>query len=153
MTGKKRTERVNRRSSPKKETQQRPVEPPPTQPQASGNTIMYSDDNASIVDTIAPNIKKEQPLPPQAFKKIIKTEYDEARTLKVVFKSNPDSQMKEFIKKAAKPTAAISSKQTVKTPADNHPPAVVQELLETDDDVADNLGKLFKTSKSLKNNQ
>lgn len=98
------------------------------------------------------NIKREQPPAPQVVKKILKTENDEARTLKTVFKSNPDSQMKDFIKKAAvKPTQQATPKPAVKVPADNHPPAVAQELLETDDDVADNLAKLFKASKSYKN--
>lgn len=98
------------------------------------------------------NIKREQPAQPHTVKKIAKAENDEAKTLKVVFKSNPDIQMKEFIKKAVvKPVAQQANKVTLKTPADAHPPAVVQELLDTDDDVADNLAKLFKTSKSYKN--
>lgn len=102
--------------------------------------------------TGGPNIKREQPPSPNVVKKILKAENDEARTLKTVFKSNPDSQMKDFIKKASstgqqKPTPA---KPALKTPAENHPPAVAQELLETDDDVADNLGRLFKASKSFK---
>jgi hypothetical protein len=98
------------------------------------------------------NIKREQPPPAQTVKKILKAENDEARTLKIVFKSNPDSQMKDFIKKAvvAKPPQQ-ATKVIAKTPADTHPPAVAQELLETDDDVADNLAKLFKASKSYKN--
>lgn len=98
------------------------------------------------------NVKKEQPAAPQTVKKIAKAENDEAKTLKVVFKSNPDIQMKEFIKKAVvRPAAQQASKVTLKTPADAHPPAVAQELLDTDDDVADNLAKLFKASKSYKN--
>lgn len=99
------------------------------------------------------NVKKEQPPPPQTVKKILKTENDEAKTLKTVFKSNPDLQMKEFIKKAVvKPNnTQQASKAVLKTPADTHPPAVAQELLDTDDDVADNLCKLFKASKSYKN--
>lgn len=97
------------------------------------------------------NIKKEQPPQPQIVKKILKAENDEARTLKTVFKSNPDSQMKDFIKKAATKPAQPAAKVLPKTPADNHPPAVAQELLETDDDVADNLARLFKASKSYKN--
>lgn len=101
-------------------------------------------------DPLPPNIKKEQPPQPQVLKKILKTEHDEARTLKVVFKSNPDTQMKDFIKKAAKP-APQAAKNTSKLPAEMHPPQVAQELLETDDDVADNLGRLFKASKSYKN--
>lgn len=102
--------------------------------------------------SVPSNIKKEQPAPPQVVKKILKTENDEARTLKTVFKSNPDSQMKDFIKKAAvKPQQPAVTKPVMKTPAESHPPAVAQELLETDDDVADNLAKLFKTSKSYKN--
>lgn len=97
------------------------------------------------------NIKKEQPPQPQIVKKILKAENDEARTLKTVFKSNPDSQMKDFIKKAAtKPTQQVI-KVVAKTPAETHPPAVAQELLDTDDDVADNLARLFKASKSYKN--
>lgn len=104
-------------------------------------------------DSIASNASqgqrtgREQP----AAKKIIKAEIDESRTLKHVFKSNPDSQMKDFINKAAKPSQQPATKLVPKTPADAHPPAVAQELLETDDDVADNLGKLFKASKSYKN--
>lgn len=97
------------------------------------------------------NIKKEQPPAPQVIKKIIKAENDEAKTLNIVFKSNPDTQMKDFIKKAATKHAQPAAKYAVKTPADQHPPAVAQELLETDDDVADNLARLFKASKSLKN--
>ena len=98
------------------------------------------------------NIKREQPPPAQTVKKILKTENDEARTLKTVFKSNPDSQMKDFIKKAVVTRPAQQAAKVIaKTPADTHPPAVAQELLETDDDVADNLVKLFKTSKSYKN--
>lgn len=102
-------------------------------------------------DESPPNnlIRKEQPPQPQIVKKILKTENDEARTLKTVFKSNPDSQMKEFIQKGTKPMQV--AKNISKTPAENHPPAVAQELLETDDDVADNLAKLFKASKSYKN--
>lgn len=107
----------------------------------------FDDSQASNVSS---NIRKEQPTPPQVVKKILKTENDEAKTLKTVFKSNPDSQMKEFIQKAGKPTPQVV-KNIAKTPAENHPPAVAQELLETDDDVADNLAKLFKTSKSYKN--
>lgn len=100
-----------------------------------------------------PNIKREQPPSPNVVKKILKAENDEARTLKTVFKSNPDSQMKDFIKKASstgqqKPVPPKPA--AMKTPAENHPPAVAQELLETDDDVADNLGRLFKASKSFK---
>lgn len=95
------------------------------------------------------NIRKEQPPPPQTVKKIQKAENEEAKTLKTVFKSNPDSQMREFIQKGAKPIQ--TAKTASKTPAENHPPAVAQELLETDDDVADNLARLFKTSKSYKN--
>lgn len=101
----------------------------------------------------ATNIRKEQPPPAQVVKKIIKTENDEAKTLNIVFKSNPDTQMKEFIKKAAtKPGQQQAAKIAVKTPAESHPPAVAQELLDTDDDVADNLARLFKASKSFKNN-
>lgn len=96
------------------------------------------------------NIRKEQPPPQQVVKKILKAENDEARTLKIVFKSNPDTQMKDFIKKAVKPSQQ-PAKQLPKTPAENHPPAVAQDLLETDDDVADNLARLFKASKSMKN--
>lgn len=97
------------------------------------------------------NIKKEQPPQPQIVKKILKAENDEARTLKTVFKSNPDSQMKDFIKKASAKPNHQAAKAIAKTPAENHPPAVAQELLETDDDVADNLARLFKASKSYKN--
>lgn len=101
----------------------------------------------------AGNIRKEQPPAAQVVKKIIKAENDEAKTLNTVFKSNPDTQMKEFIKKAGtKPTQQQAAKIAVKTPAESHPPAVAQELLDTDDDVADNLARLFKASKSFKNN-
>lgn len=96
-------------------------------------------------------VKREQPTLQQVAKKIIRAENEEARTLKIVFKSNPDSQMKDFIKKAVTKPSQQPAKVTIKTPADNHPPAVAQELLETDDDVADNLAKLFKASKSFKN--
>lgn len=98
------------------------------------------------------NIKREQPPPAQTVKKILKVDNDEARTLKTVFKSNPDSQMKDFIKKAevSKPPLQ-AAKVIAKTPADTHTAAIAQELLETDDDVADNLAKLFKASKSYKN--
>lgn len=96
-----------------------------------------------------PNIKKEQPPPQQVVKKILKAENDEARTLKTVFKSNPDTQMRDFIKKAGTKPNTHAIKVVAKTPADSHPPAVAQELLETDDDVADNLARLFKTNKSM----
>lgn len=104
------------------------------------------------VGTGGPNIKREQPPSPNVVKKILKAENDEARTLKTVFKSNPDSQMKDFIKKASSTgqQKPAPSKPALKTPAENHPAAVAQELLETDDDVADNLGRLFKASKSFK---
>lgn len=106
---------------------------------------------ANAQDDPVPNgIRKEQPPPQQVVKKILKAENDEARTLKVVFKSNPDSQMKDFIKKAVKPSQQ-AAKQLPKTPAETHPAAVAQDLLETDDYVADNLGRLFKASKSMKN--
>lgn len=102
-------------------------------------------------DPLPYNIKKEQPPPPQVVRKILKAENDEARTLKTVFKSNPDSQVKDFIKKAASKSSQGSTRVNHRTPAESHPPAVTQELLETDDDVADNLARLFKTSKSYKN--
>lgn len=102
-------------------------------------------------DETSSNAPSVQLKPSTAAKKMIKAEIDESRTLKHVFKSNPDSQMKDFIKKAAKPSQPAIAKNLPKTPAEAHPPAVVQELLETDDDVADNLGKLFKASKSYKN--
>lgn len=98
------------------------------------------------------NIRREQPPQPQVVKKILKAENEEAKTLKTVFKSNPDSQMKDFIKKASVNKGSQQvAKALPRTPADTHPPAVAQELLETDDDVADNLARLFKTSKSYKN--
>lgn len=140
MTGRKNTKQQPKRKAAAK------------QPQVSQSTSQAS--NQTTDDSLAvtpPNIKKEQPAPPQVVKKILKTESDEARTLKTVFKSNPDSQMKEFIKKAAVKPAQQASKVVAKTPAESHPPAVAQELLDTDDDVADNLGRLFKTSKSYKN--
>jgi len=115
-------------------------QPVPAQPDDSGAS---TSSNASVLVRGA----KDQP---QA-KKVIKAEIDESKTLKHVFKSNPDSQMKDFIKKASKPSQPTGNKMLPKTPAEAHPPAVVQELLETDDDVADNLGKLFKASKSYKN--
>ena len=113
-------------------------------------------EQASNEDTInSPppnNIRKEQPPPPQTVKKIAKAENEEANTLKTVFKSDPNTQMKDFIKKAAKPpTTQVVAKLVAKTPADSHPPAIAQQLLDTDDDVADNLAKLFKSSKSYKN--
>lgn len=144
MTGRKTTkatkavvakQRTGRIPSPQQQQQYQQPQPQPN----------YDD-----TTNIASNIKKEQPPPPQIVKKILKTENDEAKTLKTVFKSNPDSQMKEFIQKAAKPTPQ-TVKNVSKTPAENHPPAVAQELLEIDDDVADNLARLFKTSKSYKN--
>lgn len=110
-----------------------------------------STDDSSPPQTGQSNIKKEQPPPVQLVKKIIKAENDEAKTLKTVFKSNPDSQMKDFIRKAATKPSQPASKMAMKTPAELHPPAVAQELLDTDDDVADNLAKLFKASKSFKN--
>lgn len=98
-----------------------------------------------------PNIRREQPPPQQVVKKILKADNDEARTLKTVFKSNPDSQMKEFIKIAStKPTQQTSTKTVVKTPAENHPPAIAQELLETDDDVADNLVGCLKLANLIR---
>lgn len=117
--------------------------------QPTPNTSQQTTDESNSPPS---NIKKEQPPTQQAVKRILKTENDEAKTLKTVFKSNPDSQMKEFIKIAAKkPTQPTTIKAIAQTPAENHPPAVAQELLETDDDVADNLARLFKTSKSYKN--
>lgn len=97
------------------------------------------------------NVKREQPASQQVVKRIIKAESDEARTLKTVFKSNPDTQMRDFIKKASTKPIQPTTKTAAKTPADTHPPAIAQELLDTDDDVADNLVRLFKTSKSFKN--
>lgn len=122
-----------------------------TTPQHRRQAVPQTNDDSTTSEAIPANIKKEAPPPIQTVKKIIKTENDEARTLKVVFKSNPDTQMKDFIKKGSKP-APVSTKVTLKTPAETHPPAVVEELLETDDEVADNLTKLFKTSKSYKTN-
>lgn len=118
-----------------------------TRIQQSPNTSQQVEDSQ-----LPPNIKKEQPPQPQVVKKIAKVDNDEARTLNTVFKSNPDAQMKDFIKKAVvKPGPSQAVKALPKTPAETHPPAVVQELLETDDDVTDNLGKVFKVSKSYKN--
>lgn len=94
------------------------------------------------------NIKREQPPQQLVVKKILKAENDEARTLKTVFKSNPDSQMRDFIKKAGSKQNQPATKVLPKTPAENHPPAVAQELQDTDDDVADNLARLFKTSRN-----
>jgi len=121
----------------------------PTQGQQQSQSPSQGPDDPQL-GSPPPNIKKE-PLPqPQVVKKILKAETDEAKTLKIVFKSNPDTQMKEFIKRAAtKPNQTV--KAISKTPAENHPAAVAQELLDTDDDVADNLARLFKTSKSYKN--
>lgn len=106
---------------------------------------------ASTSQSINPtNIKKEQPAPQQTIKKIIKVDLDEAKTLaKLVFKSDPNTQMKDFIRKAAVKTPTIVAKMP-KTPADSHPAAVTQDLLDTDDDVADNLGRLFKTVRESK---
>lgn len=97
------------------------------------------------------NVRREQPASQQVVKKIIRAESEEARTLKTVFKSNPDAQMKEFIKKASTRPMQPNTKTVLKTPADSHPPAVAQDLLETDDEMADNLARLFKASKSFKN--
>lgn len=138
MTGRKSTKVAKRRAT---------KQPPQgNQQQQLQQTPQGQSDELSPV-----NIRKEQPPPPQIVKKILKAENDEARTLKTVFKSNPDSQMKEFIKKAAVKPNQQTAKMASKIPAENHPAAVAQELLETDDDVADNLGRLFKASKSYKN--
>ena len=143
MTGRKSSKVQKRRTKKKHPTEQQTEQPQP-QPQQQ-----LDDASPSSPPT---NIKKEQPPQPQIVKKILKAENDEAQTLKYVFKSNPDSQMKEFIKKASvKPGQQTAAKAVPKTPAENHPPAVAQELLETDDDVADNLARLFKASKSYKN--
>lgn len=132
MTGKKSTKHPKKKTI--KQAPQQPLPPVPSgQPPDEGGQ----------------NIKKEQPPSAHVVKKILKAETDEAQTLKVVFKSNPDAQMKDFIKKATKPLPQVT-KNIAKTPADNHPPLVAQELLDTDDDVADNLTRLFKTSKSYK---
>lgn len=140
MTGSRKSSKAPRKKAAVK--QQQTNQPPQNQNQTQ------SDDLGSP----PVNIRKEQPPTQQVVKKILKAENDEARTLKTVFKSNPDSQMKEFIKIAAKkPAQPTTSKTVARTPADNHPPAVAQELLETDDDVADNLARLFKASKSFKN--
>lgn len=140
MTGRKSSKAPKRRTRKKHPEQQAEQPPPQQQP-----------DDAPL-SSPPPNIKKEQPPQPQIVKKILKAENDEAQTLKFVFKSNPDSQMKEFIKKASsKPGQQTAVKAMPKTPAENHSPAVAQELIETDDDVADNLVRLFKTSKSYKN--
>lgn len=122
------------------------------QTQAQTQTQTPQQNQNQTLDEPSPtNIKREQPPTTQVVKKILKAENDEARTLKTVFKSNPDTQMKDFIKKAAiKPNQQVI-KAVAKIPAENHPPAVAQELLETDDDVADNLARIFKTSKSYKN--
>ena len=132
---------------PKKRARQQQKQDNQQQQQAQTGQ-QQEDSQASSPPT---NIKKEQPPQPQIVKKILKAENDEARTLKTVFKSNPDSQMKDFIKKASTKPSQQNAKALPKTPAENHPPAVAQELLETDDDVADNLARLFKASKSYKN--
>lgn len=154
MTGRKSNrKRVAKQQQPIPQTSQQ--QQPQTQPHPQQQQRQIQSTNQLIDDNLGSpppnNIRKEQPPPPQIVKKILKAESEEASTLKTVFKSNPDAQMKEFIKKAVtKPTQHVT-KVAVKTPADTHPPAVAQELLETDDDVADNLAKLFKTSKSYKN--
>lgn len=143
MTGSRKSNKAPRKKAAAK---QQPTNQTP-QNQTSQNQNQPDDIGSPPV-----NIKKEQPPTQQVVKKILKAENDEAKTLKTVFKSNPDSQMKEFIKIAAKkPTQPGASKAVSRTPAENHPPAVAQELLETDDDVADNLARLFKASKSFKN--
>ena len=140
MTGRKSSKAPRKRATKQQQPQQQAQ--PPGQQQ----------DESQQLGSPPNNIKKEQPPQPQIVKKILKAETDEAKTLKTVFKSNPDSQMKEFIKKAAtKPPNQQVAKVVAKTPAENHPPAVAQELLDTDDDVADNLARLFKASKSYKN--
>lgn len=139
MTGRKSGKAAKKRAAKRQQDQQQPQ-------QQAAQTLP-----GIIPDEPVPNgIRKEQPSPQQVVKKILKAENDEARTLKVVFKSNPDTQMKDFIKKAAKPPQP-TTKQLPKTPADAHPPAVAQDLLETDDEVADNLCRMFKASKSMKN--
>lgn len=123
-------------------------------PKGPKNTAQYNNNPNSPDNDLSlggPNIKREQPPSQNVVKKIAKAENDEAKKLQVVFKSNPDSQMKDFIKKASTSNKnSPQARHTLKTPADQHPPAVAQELLETDDDVADNLGRLFKASKSFK---
>lgn len=148
MTGR-RTNKTAKGKSVSKQPQTRVQNAQNAQQQSQNQPIAAEEGSGSSLPS---NIKKEQPAPPQVVKKILKTENDEAKTLKTVFKSNPDSQMKDFIKKAAvKPQQPAVTKPVVKTPAESHPPAVAQDLLDTDDDVADNLAKLFKTSKSYKN--
>lgn len=134
MTGRKSSKAPKRRASKQQTQTQTPQQ----------NQNQTSDDTSPI------NIKREQPPTAQVVKKILKAENDEARTLKTVFKSNPDTQMRDFIKKAAIKPNQQMNKAAAKIPAENHPPAVAQELLETDDDVADNLARIFKTSKSYK---
>ena len=146
MTGRKSTRNARRKATATKQAQQQSQ-----QAAAASQQSLPQQQQDDSVNSPPGNIKREQPPPPQVVKKILKAETDEARTLKTVFKSNPDSQMKEFIKKAAVKPAQQPKAPVLKTPAETHPPAVVQELLETDDDVADNLGKLFRTSKSYKN--
>lgn len=138
MTGRKSSKAPKRRVS--KQQQQTTAS---GQPQANSNQV--------IEEPPPNNIKKEQPPTAHVVKKILKAENDEARTLKTVFKSNPDSQMKEFIQKAAVKPNQQPARTALKIPAENHPAAVAQELLDTDDDVADNLARIFKTSKSYKN--
>lgn len=145
MTGRKKTSSQKAHKGSQKVSRQQLTKSTVSHAQTVDDSI-----NSSTSDVIPNNIKKEQPPPPQTVRKIIKTENDEARALKQVFKSNPDSQMKDFIKKAQK-IPPVASKTSSKLPADNHTPAVSAELLDTDDDVADNLARLFKASKSLKN--
>lgn len=147
MTGSRKSTKAPRKKAAAKQPPQQPA--PQNQPPQNQVPSSQSADEPGSPPT---NVKKEQPPTQQVVKKILKAENDEAKTLKTVFKSNPDSQMKEFIKIAAKkPTQSTAAKTVARTPAENHPPAVAQELLETDDDVADNLARLFKTSKSYKN--
>ena len=139
MTGRKNA--TGRNPQKKRARKDQQVQPNPPQSEAPDDSLVRS----------PPNVRKEQPPPTQVVKKILKTENDEARTLKTVFKSNPDSQMKDFIRKAGNKANQPVAKTTYKVPAESHPPAVAQDLIEIDDDVADNLGRLFKASKSFKN--
>lgn len=143
MTGRKSSKVPKRRVSKQQLQQQQQTTPASGQPQANLNQVLD--------EPLPTNIKREQPPVAHVVKKILKAENDEARTLKTVFKSNPDSQMKEFIQRAAVKPNQQAVKTILKIPAENHPAAVAQELLETDDDVADNLARIFKTSKSYKN--
>lgn len=152
MTGRKsgKNEKAARKRAAKLQRQQEQLQQQQQQQQLQQQQLQQQP-SASFQDEPVPNgIRREQPPQQVVVKKILKAENDEAKTLKVVFKSNPDSQMKDFIKKAAKPSQQVA-KPLPKTPAETHPPAVAQELLETDDDVADNLARLFKASKSMKN--